>query len=258
MTAKQPTWRFKPPLLAVLATVLCVALFAGLGRWQIVRSYEIADLLEDYARRTEAPAVALPATLDSLEDWRFRRVFVIATPLGDRQFLLDNQVRGRQVGYNVLTPMAIAERDALVLIDRGWVPAGETRAALPDVMLPMDELMLEGMVHVPFGEAYKLGKMAADARWPRVVQYADFAAMGEALGAPVAPFILRLADGQPHSYQLGWPLFAMSPQKHIAYAVQWFAMALAVLVIFVALNLRRAGAPLIPKAKASAGRKTRS
>jgi cytochrome oxidase assembly protein ShyY1 len=34
----------------------------------------------------------------------------------------------------------------------------------------------------------------------------------------------------------------MTPQQHIGYAVQWFALSAALVVLYVVLNVRKAGA----------------
>ncbi|HEY9031818.1 MAG TPA: SURF1 family cytochrome oxidase biogenesis protein, partial [Kangiella sp.] len=36
-----------------------------------------------------------------------------------------------------------------------------------------------------------------------------------------------------------WELVASPPEKHIAYAVQWFGMALVLIILFIVLNLKR-------------------
>ena len=44
------------------------------------------------------------------------------------------------------------------------------------------------------------------------------------------------ADGFERIWQID---LGFSPERHIAYAVQWFGMAMTVLIIFVAVNLKR-------------------
>ena len=41
------------------------------------------------------------------------------------------------------------------------------------------------------------------------------------------------------SFVREWKIFAFTPEKHIAYAVQWFAMAFTLLLIFVLMHTRR-------------------
>ena len=52
----------------------------------------------------------------------------------------------------------------------------------------------------------------------------------ELFGRPFYAYQLRLDRDSPGALQTGWPTVAVQPEKHTAYAVQWFTMA-AVLVI---------------------------
>ena len=109
----------KNTLLGILATVFLAALFASLGRWQLDRADEKSEMLESYRVRAAAPATALPSELDDPPLWRYRKVHVTATPLPERQFLLDNQTRESHVGYNVLTPISAELRREPQNIARG-------------------------------------------------------------------------------------------------------------------------------------------
>ncbi len=51
---------------------------------------------------------------------------------------------------------------------------------------------------------------------------------GQSSGRSGFAYELREESG-PGTYANDWPVVAMGPEKHMAYAVQWFAMALALL-----------------------------
>jgi surfeit locus 1 family protein len=51
--------------------------------------------------------------------------------------------------------------------------------------------------------------------------------------------LVLLDAGEPDGYVRNWSAPGFPPLRHIAYAVQWFALALTLLVIYVATNLRR-------------------
>ena len=145
-------YRFSPPILAILATLFLFAIFAGLGRWQLDRMHQKEQITAQHQQRQSEPqATALPPLDADLESWRYRRVRLSGEWLGERQFLLDNQVLDRQVGFNVLTPLVLDD-GRTVLVDRGWVALGLRREDLPDVRLTTEIGTLEGTVYVPFGE----------------------------------------------------------------------------------------------------------
>ena len=43
---------------------------------------------------------------------------------------------------------------------------------------------------------------------------------------------LRLEPG-PSAYRADWAITSMSPSQHLGYAVQWFALAAALLALFI-------------------------
>ena len=57
----------------------------------------------------------------------------------------------------------------------------------------------------------------------------------------VANGLLLLDEADPRGFARNWQnqFEQMPPVRHFGYALQWFAMACAVAVIFVVLNLRR-------------------
>jgi surfeit locus 1 family protein len=225
---------------AVLVALVLAGFLASLGVWQLQRAEEKRAIVAEQERRAAEPVTSLDPTPQDPAEWRFRLVEVAGYYLGDRQFLLDNQVRRGQVGYNVLTPFRLADSGALVLVDRGWVPQGPRRDLLPDVGVTEVGQHIVAQVYVPFGEAYRLGTLdEGEAGWPRRVQYLGLDELGERLGEPLAPMVLRLDPQAEHGYLREWDTVPFTPERHIAYALQWFGLAIVLLVVFVAAQLRR-------------------
>ncbi len=235
-------FRLEFSLLALLLMILLASLFTGLGRWQLERMHEKQAIEAELLERSQLPAAALPRDLERPETWRFRAVSIEGTPLSQRQFLLDNEVRNGRVGYAVLTPFALDD-GRVVLVDRGWVPVGGSRSELPQVEIPERRRRVEGRVYVPFGEPYSLGEAGAgDAPWPRVIQYLDFNAIAVWLRAQVPPLVVRMDAEEDGGYLRNWSALPFSADRHLAYAVQWFALALAVVVVFVLLSFSKKAA----------------
>jgi surfeit locus 1 family protein len=60
------------------------------------------------------------------------------------------------------------------------------------------------------------------------------------LGRPVLPGLVLLDAEQPDGYEREWQTrFQSGPERHLAYAVQWFAFATAALVIYLIVSFRR-------------------
>jgi surfeit locus 1 family protein len=72
----------------------------------------------------------------------------------------------------------------------------------------------------------------------------DLPAIAAQLGleqVPLAPRVLRLDPALPLGYARDLDLLpnTLPPSRHLGYAVQWFAMALTVLLIATLLHVRR-------------------
>lgn len=231
---------FSPGAVPTVLAVFLIALFVWLGGWQSSRAVEKRALLSLYAERTQAPPVPIDFGVPDLSTLSFRHAEAFGRYDVGRQLLLDNQIRDGRAGYQVLTPLVIPGRAEALLVDRGWVPQGATRQDLPDLRFDAGAGRVVGTLYVPLAEGYRMGDLDAGQQgWPRVIQYLDFEAISSRLGYPVAPFVLRLDTDEPHGYRRDWAPIALTPDRHVAYAVQWFAMALAILSLYVILNLKR-------------------
>ena len=60
--------------------------------------------------------------------------------------------------------------------------------------------------------------------------------------SPAAELVL-LDAGEPDGYLRQWQAPGFPPMRHVAYAVQWFGLALTLAVIYVVTNLRRDAQP---------------
>ncbi|MCV6604792.1 MAG: SURF1 family protein, partial [Porticoccaceae bacterium] len=116
-----------------------------------------------------------------------------------------------------------------LLVNRGWIAAPAYREQRPEIPAITGPVALTGTAHTPLEKTSSV--YGAQPGWPKVIQTVDVARMGNELGHKVAPFTLRLLDDQPGALRTGWPTINVQPEKHTAYAVQWFAMALALLIL---------------------------
>jgi len=235
---------FAPPAWALALTALAIGAFSSLGSWQLGRASEKRALREAFA---QGQAEAVDASgQDFAQLARYQRVRLRGSYEGDRQVLIDNMpaASGRP-GYRVLTPLERADGHGVVLVDRGWVPLGASRAELPDVAVDGDAREVTGTLDVLPVPGLRVGPAAAPdaAGWPRVLLFPTEADVEAALGVDVESRIVLLDAGAPDGFERKWqPSLGFGPERHLGYAIQWFAFALVAAVLFIALNLRRTGA----------------
>jgi cytochrome oxidase assembly protein ShyY1 len=221
-----------------LLTLVLLALFVSLGRWQWHRGEAKQVLFDSYERSETAPALNAPVDFDNAE--RFKRVAFDGRFEPEHQVLLDNRSHAGQPGYEVLTPFVLAD-GRRILVNRGWVPFGGYRDRLPDVSMQgersaaisgrLEELPTPGLAS---GRAPPAG-----AAWPKVTSFPTHEELETALGEKLARRILLLDPQLPGGYVREWSPPGMAPTRHFSYAIQWWGFAAVLLVLYFGLNFRK-------------------
>ena len=151
-----PVARSKPAWIPTAATIAAVVLFVLAGNWQHRRMLQKEALREQISAAAAAAPVALPSGVADWRDWRFRHVVVTGTFDAAHQILIDNEIRDGRAGYDVVTPMKLDD-GRVVLVDRGWVDVGPTRAVLPSVPPPPGVVSVRGRLDIPPTRYFELG-----------------------------------------------------------------------------------------------------
>jgi len=224
--------------LAVLV-LLMLGVFLALGTWQLQRKGEKEQILESEFQKSSLGTIGLPLELDDYSPWRYREVVVSGQYLSSQQLLLENQIREGVVGVNVFTPLQTSA-GAVLLVDRGWVAHAAYREQLPDISVSEQRREITGYVYTPLADGYRLGSVDNEqSGWPRMIQYIDFPQVSDILGKPLLPLMVRLSPQAEDGYLREWAVVAFGPERHLGYAVQWFALALAMFVIFIILMRKK-------------------
>jgi surfeit locus 1 family protein len=234
---------FSPRPLTTLLTLGLLIMLLMLGRWQLQRADEKRALYQAFAAGADATRL-IEANTPPLP--RYQHVEARGHYDASRQVLIDNMFDAEKVGYFVITPFAL-DTGGWVLVNRGWVPLGASRAERPQIAVPEDARRIRGRAdHLP-AAGIQMGQRAVlrppypvVAAFPtldeiqQLLQERQWTAAGEVISLDAAE-----ADG----YARHWAPPGFPPLRHIGYAVQWFALAAALLVIYLITNTRRAGRP---------------
>jgi surfeit locus 1 family protein len=226
----------------LLAVLLLLPVLLTLGFWQLDRAEQKRAWLTNLESALQRETIDLNTVQLDYEALAHRRVVAHGRYDPAHQLLLDNQVRDKQPGYLVLTPLRLAGSDMAVLVDRGWVPLPPDRSQLPVVAVTAEPLVVHGVIDRGPSAGLKLGTATAESGWPLRLQYLDFTLLDQRLPYRVLPYLVRLAPDQPQGYRRDWqPMTEKGPAMHIGYAVQWFGLALALVVIYLVVNTSRNG-----------------
>jgi len=231
---------FTPRPFTTLVTIALLVLLVCLGRWQMRRADDQQRLFDEFAAGSDATRM-LDERTPPLQ--RFQHVEANGHYDSAHQILIDNMVSddGR-AGYYVVTPFALSG-GGWVLVNRGWVGVGASRAVRPNVAVAEGERTLRGRVdHLPSAGLH-LGRPAPPsppypvvATFPRLAELA--ALLPQRVWTPAAELVL-LDPGEADGYRRVWTPPGFPPMRHLAYAVQWFGLAAALTVIYVVTNVTR-------------------
>ena len=228
---------FRPGLLPSVLVLLLLPGLIALGFWQLARAEEKRELLAAQQARQLAAPISL-GELERLPNPAYVRVQLQGYFDARHSLLLDNRTRAGQVGVEVLQPFYDQSSGLWLLLNRGWLPWPDRRIA-PTFATPDTPLSLRASVHVALGETLQLQQEQPATGWPRLITVVKPDELWQQLGRGGLSHEVRLEPG-PASFQADWPVVAMSPDKHLGYAVQWFALAAALLGLFIYLGLHNA------------------
>ena len=178
---------------------------------------------------------------NDLAAMQWQKVTVTGHFESEHQFLLDNQPMNFKTGYLVFTPFKLSNKSTRVLVNRGWVPANMNRKILPDVSLSGGTLTLLGTTKSPPFSGITLSDNLSENLENGLVriQKLELEQIESITGHTFLPYIVRLDKKSPQGYLREWVLPGSGAAKHYGYAFQWFAMAAAVIIIFLVVNFKK-------------------
>ncbi|MFP3997184.1 SURF1 family protein [Pseudomonas capeferrum] len=221
---------FRPGWVPTLVVLALLPGLIALGCWQLGRAEQKRALLATYAERSiDAPLST--AQLQQRDDSAFRRVHLYGRFDAEHSLLLDNRMRDGQAGVELLQPFHDQPSGLWLLVNRGWLAWPDRRVPV-HFETPAQALALEASVYVAPGSTFQLHPDPAGGQWPHLLTAIDAAQLWQQLSREGFAHELRLQPG-PAAYRLDWPVVAMGPEKHLGYAVQWFALAAALVLLYL-------------------------
>jgi surfeit locus 1 family protein len=226
-------WKIYWPTTLLLLVILPVLL--GLGQWQLKRADEKRNAQAAFSAGQDAPP--LDIALLPQQPAIYTRVKMSGHYDNAHNFLLDNRILHGRFGYEILTAFVPANSTKAVLIDRGWVAGDPSRLQRPSIASVEGEISLVGSVYRDTARFHFFDN-SHESNWPKLIQNLQSNDLQQQFGAPLFPFIVRLDSSMPGAYETEWQLFSIGfgPERHVAYAVTWFALASVLAIIWLITN----------------------
>jgi surfeit locus 1 family protein len=223
----------------LLAMLLCLVFFS-LGRWQLSRAHWKQQRLDSVAAvlKERKPESLSQLSKENKTDlaWAVGRGHFLTTPA----LFLDNQRLGEKVGVNVYRVFQPDDGKAM-LVNLGWLPVpGDRKMPSPEKIV--GTYQLSGLLAPPPSPGIAIGPAyvkTSENYWLLTRMPLDELAID--LKTPLATRVLRLNPDFPMGYARDLDILpnTLPPEKHRGYAVQWFGMGVATIIITLVLSLRK-------------------
>jgi len=221
-------------------------LLLSMGFWQLERSAQKKVLFEQFNSNSEQ-IISLAEALER-QSSLYTQVEISGQFLQDIHYLLDNMVNSESIpGRHVVSLFQTIDNE-LILINRGWIAlrsVNEPQSSLVRFLqTPENQIQLSGRLDNLRQPGLSLSTEIPQTDYPKTVQFPTFEQFESDLGKKLVHYQLLLnPDNDQKAYNFAylreWQPREMGPERHLAYAFQWFALALTLCIIYLLLSFRK-------------------
>ncbi|MCH2546644.1 MAG: SURF1 family protein [Alphaproteobacteria bacterium] len=232
---------YKPTKGPILITILLVGLCLVLGIWQIQRLQWKQGLIAEMQAATQERIIkdTLPKDLNSLQQNNFYAIVLPGEFMHEHEMHMIGRSINGQPGYNVLTPFRIADDGRMILVNRGWIPQDKKKPEdRPEDVRFGGIVFASGFVSVPQGGSMFLPDHDVAGNvwfWP------DIARINKEKNLDLPPVVIESVNANPVPDTLPIARTGVNVElrnDHLNYALMWFSLSFAGLVIFFIYHLK--------------------
>lgn len=213
-------------------------LLVSLGFWQLNRAEQKRDIQQSLSSQQALPALTWQQYQKAMAEGHpvtFRRIRLDGQFDSERSYLIENKTNQGRLGYHLITPFYLTDGSA-VLVNRGWLAGTGYRDQLPEISTPTKEQSITGWLVEPSNNPFLQDAPAAVGSWPRLRLALSVATVEEELQRPFLDQQLQLSEESTAALVIDWQPINMSATKHVGYAVQWFSLAIALVLLTLFAN----------------------
>jgi surfeit locus 1 family protein len=220
----------------LIFTLLVFSGLVKLGFWQSDRALQKEQRIETIAQLSKTQALSLEKVLSETNEINDLPITMNGEFDNEILFLLDNQTNKGQLGYRVYQVFNSGEHD--VLVNLGWVLGSISRQKMPDVQTITGKYKLSGHVRKIEKGIMLMEQVLVKKEWPLRVQQIEIDKFSTLISRQLLPFVVYLDKTESVGYEKNWQPIVMPPEKHRAYAFQWFSLALAWILLMIWASIK--------------------
>lgn len=236
-------YAFQPKLVPTLAALAGCAILVCLGFWQLSRHEEKQALLALAQARLALPPISLAQAQARPDAHLFQRVRARGVYLFDETVLVLNR-RNFAEGSIVLTPL-LAEgleapdgRAAAILVDRGWISAGDEETILAQQGRSDPVVIIGSLLLLPEREI-DTGRVSPPPGKRRRWLSLNLPAIRAQAPLPVVKAIIKRGEAEDGDIPEGSWALPVRRVNHLEYAWTWFLIAATLVGVYLAATLKR-------------------
>ena len=221
-----------------LLVLVVIVVLINLGLWQLRRLEQRRELNRQIWEGLNQPALVLTGGPVDPDKFHFRRVSVTGRFYNEESIILRGKSFNGQPGAELVAPFQITGSEQAVLVNRGWIPLGQSDQAARRQFDAEGELTIEGIAYrsqtrpdfflAPTDPTPPPGQNRLDA-WFRV----DIDRIQQQVNIPLLPiFIEQLPNPAATSPPFRPDNLDLSDGPHLGYALQWFSFAVILVVLY--------------------------
>lgn len=211
-------------------TIIGVAILCGLGTWQLQRmawkNGIIAQLDAAYGETTEDVASFSWAWSPDNASFAFEKAGGVFRP--DKAILLGPKTKDGKVGHHLIVPLAY--RGKTLFVDMGWTDVTEI-SDLPIHSARKKRVEFTGLLRQPDWNNFTPENSPENDVWTKL----DLEGIAKAKDLPPPLPVMMYAETASYKFDAAFPNNERwyPRNKHLQYALFWYALAAALLAVFV-------------------------
>ena len=237
-------YQFSPNFLPSLVTLIMIPSLILLGIWQLNR----ADQKRFIDSGVNEAQIKTPINLNAvnsneLSNEIYRSASISGKYDNNKHYLLDNRTHKGRAGFHVFTPFIFNtnndNKPKAILVNRGWITYQGSRSNIPDIQVSDNIVQIKGTIK-DIGKSIVLNDTSKlSVSYPKIIQSISLKKLSSDLNYPLIPIIIELDKSETNGFIREWQPYYGSVDKHIAYAVQWFSMAVVLFILYIKVNTKK-------------------
>ena len=226
----------------IAACVLVTALgFMRLGVWQMTRANEKLAIQQSFdSQRDSAPTAIENLSLAGIQTDRKRlqnrKVLLSGEYINDRNIVLIYQTYKEQLGYEIVTPFRLSSDSSIVMVSRGWSSSPSFESLAAGIKPITGAQSLTGQLYIPSEAMIDKTNDITEVSWPLLIRYLNTLELKPHFEASLFPYVVRMDENQHGVLVRHWPTVIVDTSRNYSYALQWFALAIAVVAVALILS----------------------